>query len=113
MPLYEYACKSCDNSFEIIESIKAESQTLCTNCGHETLFRVIFAPINSQFNNEVKTVGQLADRNWKKMGHYERESKLQKDNIPELIAKKEKQARRSKISRMTPEQQKKWIEKGD
>jgi putative FmdB family regulatory protein len=113
MPEYQYECKNCDNSFDIVESIKADAQTLCTKCGCETLFRVIFAPINSRFNNEVNTVGQLADRNWKKMGHYEREAKLIKDKVPETIAKKEKAARLNKIAKMTPEQQQRWVQEGD
>ncbi len=33
MPTYGYECLSCDNQFEIFQSIKDDALTTCTECG--------------------------------------------------------------------------------
>ncbi|MCX8122735.1 MAG: zinc ribbon domain-containing protein [Spirochaetes bacterium] len=35
MPTYEYVCTSCDNKFEIFQSIKDEPLKTCSKCGSE------------------------------------------------------------------------------
>jgi putative FmdB family regulatory protein len=32
MPLYEYKCKECDKTFEVLQKIKAEPLTKCLHC---------------------------------------------------------------------------------
>jgi putative FmdB family regulatory protein len=32
MPIYEYHCKNCNNDFELLQSIKADSVAECPNC---------------------------------------------------------------------------------
>lgn len=42
MPTYEYACKSCGNMFEIVQSMTDEPLVTCPECGGE--LRKVFAP---------------------------------------------------------------------
>jgi putative FmdB family regulatory protein len=39
MPTYDYICDGCQHEFEAFESIKADPQKTCPNCGQETLRR--------------------------------------------------------------------------
>jgi putative FmdB family regulatory protein len=74
MPNYEYLCNSCSHNFQIVESIKAESQSICPICKANSLHRVIHAA--QVFTKEdPKTIGHQADRNVSKMGKYELEAK--------------------------------------
>jgi putative FmdB family regulatory protein len=41
MPTYEYRCKSCDEVFETIQSIKAEASAECPKCHNITTIRLI------------------------------------------------------------------------
>lgn len=43
LPLYEYRCTSCGNTFEKIQSFSAEPDRVCPKCGGE-LIRPITAP---------------------------------------------------------------------
>jgi putative FmdB family regulatory protein len=42
MPTYEYACKDCGHSFEIVQSMKDDALTMCPRCGGT--LRKVFAP---------------------------------------------------------------------
>jgi putative FmdB family regulatory protein len=42
MPTYEYICRACGHTFEIVQSMKDESLTECPECGGE--LRKVFAP---------------------------------------------------------------------
>jgi putative FmdB family regulatory protein len=35
MPTYEYACKSCGEHLEVVQSFKDDALTVCPNCGGE------------------------------------------------------------------------------
>ena len=41
MPTYDYICDACKHEFEVSESIKADSQTVCPACHEATLRRKI------------------------------------------------------------------------
>ena len=41
MPTYEYACRLCDQQFEIFQSIKADPLSECPSCGENGLRRLI------------------------------------------------------------------------
>jgi putative FmdB family regulatory protein len=75
MITYEYECSDCDNKLEIGQSIKDKPISLCNKCGNNTLSRVISGGISPIVKQEPKTLGQLADRNTKKMGKYELQEK--------------------------------------
>ena len=42
MPTYEYKCKSCRHSFDIVQSMRDDTLTVCPECGGE--LRKVFAP---------------------------------------------------------------------
>ena len=41
MPTYEYLCKNCGHTFDILQSMKEEKLTKCPECGEEALQRLI------------------------------------------------------------------------
>ncbi len=41
MPIYEYRCKNCSHDLEILQKISDSPLTDCTNCGKNTLEKVI------------------------------------------------------------------------
>jgi putative FmdB family regulatory protein len=43
MPIYEYECEDCENSFEIQQKFSDKSLTICQLCGGD-LRKVIHAP---------------------------------------------------------------------
>src|SRR4051812_31341385 len=47
MPTYEYACKSCGEHLEVVQSFKDDPLTECPNCAGE--LRKVFAPIGIAF----------------------------------------------------------------
>lgn len=40
MPTYEYACKACEHSFEIVQSFSEDSLTTCPECAEDQLRKV-------------------------------------------------------------------------
>lgn len=115
--LYDYKCDNCCHELkDVYQSIKDDALTTCPECGKSSLCRVIYGGIAS-FMKDVKTIGQLADNNWAKMGHYQKseiESKLQnnkkKESSPLSSAGN---ASAKEINKMTPEQKHKYIMTGD
>src|SRR5438477_13050414 len=47
MPTYEYACKSCAQHLEVVQSFKDEPLRICPNCDGE--LRKVFSPIGITF----------------------------------------------------------------
>jgi putative FmdB family regulatory protein len=41
MPTYDYHCDACDHEFELFQSIKAEPEKKCPECGKKKLRRLI------------------------------------------------------------------------
>ncbi|MEA1950777.1 MAG: zinc ribbon domain-containing protein [Planctomycetota bacterium] len=41
MPTYDYVCDACEHEFELFQSIKAEPETKCPECGKKKLRRLI------------------------------------------------------------------------
>jgi putative FmdB family regulatory protein len=41
MPTYDYVCAACDHEFELFQSIKAEPEKKCPECGKKKLRRLI------------------------------------------------------------------------
>ena len=116
--LYDYKCDNCDHTMEdVYQSIKDEALVTCPSCGQNSLVRLIYGGLGS-FVKDVKTIGQLADKNWSQLGHYQRSEKEQQEK-----EEKQKQdvsafsfagkASRKEINKMTPAQKKKYIMTGD
>ena len=117
---YDYICKNCGHELkDVLQSIKDDPLTCCEQCGEHSLSRVIFGG-RAAFVENVSTIGQLADKNTKKMGHYKKseiEAKA-KENKPKTkqtekqIYGKHATATRAEIKNMSPKQKQNYIMKG-
>lgn len=117
MPTYDYKCDNCGHEInDIFQSFSDPSLTTCDACGKECLQRVIYGGI-AVFVKDIKTVGQAADANWKKMGHYQKseieQSRKDQNKEKESPLSAFGSASRKQINKMTPEQQKKYIITGE
>ena len=45
MPIYEYACGSCEHQFETIQKASEAKLTDCPECGEATLRKLLSAPV--------------------------------------------------------------------
>ena len=69
---YDYICKSCGYELkDVLQSIKDDPLTLCEKCGEHSLSRVIFGG-RAAFVENISTIGQLADKNTRHMGSYQK-----------------------------------------
>lgn len=66
MPLYEYACPACNIAFDAFHQMSDEPLKTCIGCDKDTLIRLFSVP-NVKVESEPKTVGELAERNTRKM----------------------------------------------
>jgi len=115
--LYDYCCELCNHEMkDVHQSIKDDALTDCPKCGKNGLQRVIYGGIAS-FMKDVKTIGQLADRNWSNIGHYARSE--QETHAKEKREKEESpfssfgEANKKEIMKMSPEKKKKYILTGE
>ena len=44
MPIYDYKCSDCGHQIEVIQKFSDEPKTLCSECGKETLKKMVSAP---------------------------------------------------------------------
>ncbi len=45
MPIYEYACRSCEHQFETIQKASEPALTDCPECGASALRKLLSAPV--------------------------------------------------------------------
>jgi putative FmdB family regulatory protein len=115
--LYDYLCKECGHKVvDHYQSIHDDPITLCPECNLNTLERIITGGM-ACFVKDVKTIGQLADKNLSKLGSYKRselvdKNKKEKSNSTSYFSKFGN-ATRQQINNMTPEQTKKYIITGE
>lgn len=70
MPTYEYACRSCGEHLEVVQSFRDEPLTECPNCGGE--LRKVFSPVGISFKgsgfyrNDSRSSSKSAGRDDKK-----------------------------------------------
>ncbi len=105
MPIYEYKCLECEHELEAYQGVKDAPLIECPDCGKHTLERLISSVFG--FVRDIKTLGQLAEKNTKKAG-----SKLDTPEADKTKKRKEKQREINKINRMTNEQKVKYIREG-
>lgn len=111
MPIYHYRCKNCGDDFEIQLSIKADKLVKCKECRTDSLDIVIDGPFEMAVK-EVKTLGQLAEKNAKSMGKEQLQKKMETDGVLDTIKKKEKMKEMNKLASLSPEKKIKYIETG-
>jgi putative FmdB family regulatory protein len=44
MPTYDYKCGTCNSTFEFFQSMKDDPMTLCPQCGHNDLKKLVSMP---------------------------------------------------------------------
>jgi putative FmdB family regulatory protein len=111
MPLYHYKCSNGCGEYETYHSIKEPIRKTCEICHAETLEVVLDgAPVI--INKEIKTIGQLAEANAKKMGRHKLEEKMAQDGVKQKMESQEKMKQARKIASLSPEQKTKYIETG-
>lgn len=81
MPTYEYACKSCGEHLEVVQSFKDEALTTCPQCGGE--LRKVFGSIGIAFKGSgfYKTDSRSAGSSSK--SESKAESPAKSDSKPE------------------------------
>ena len=117
MPQYSFYCDDCSSSFSEFWSISSYDQKLkslcCPSCSSVNVGRDYVEDNVVVSYHDITTVGQLAERNTKKMGKYKLEERMMEDNMDLHKKNKEASAKRRKLNKMTPEQKTKWIMEGD
>lgn len=112
MPTYHYKCSNCPEDFEIFHSIKEPLWKVCPSCQNETLGVVLDSAPVIMNKGEIKTIGQLAEANSKKMGKELLQKKMDQDGMTDKINLYEKKKEMRKLANLTPEQKTKYIETG-
>jgi len=135
MITYEYECGTCDAHFEVEQSIKDEPFTVCPQCEHDTLYRVINPPLYVKVVGEPTTIGQLAERNAKHMSKEEMDKAQERFKTQKTISRtpdsrlpksmpietpkevhpwmeKSRTKTTKEVQKMTPEQQKRYVQTG-
>lgn len=109
--LYDYGCHDCGETLEDVkQSIFDEALTKCPSCGKNSLERIPYGGLGA-FVKDIKTIGQLADTNWSKMGSYQK-SELEQKNTA-INYNKERVEQRNKINKMSEQQKQKYIITGE
>ena len=87
MPTYSYTCSKCKNDFELFFFIKDyQEHPKCCNCNSDKTHRLYMNDISTQIasvkksDSELKTIGDLANRNRDRMSEDEKTSLHKKHN---------------------------------
>lgn len=87
MPTYSYTCDSCNKDFELFFYIKDyQEQPCCEFCHKKKTRRLYINDISTQMasvkksDSELKTIGDLANRNRDKLSNDEKEALHRKHN---------------------------------
>ena len=117
MPTYDYSCEECNYVLnDIVQSFKDEPLKICPACGKDGLSRILYGGIGV-FVKDVKTIGQLADKNYKDMGSYKRSEldhkKRMESSHTESPFSKFGKASAKQINKMSESQKQKYIITGE
>ena len=117
MPEYNFSCEKCHHLFSKFWHVSEYDANIkkckCPSCNSKKVYRDY-----SDYNitgsvKEIKTIGQLAEANTKKLGKYGLEERMANDNMIVPKEVKERRERIKKINKMTPRQVNKWVAEGD
>lgn len=113
MPIYDYICEECDYELNDIEqSIKDKTLKKCPECGKLKLERVIYGGCHVSVRNTT-TIGQLAEKNFKKFKSLDNENKAKKKEANASPVPWHKgEANRAEINKMTQQQKQRYIMEG-
>jgi len=113
MPLYDFECKKCKYYDEIRQAYDAPSIIECPVCNEKSLRKIFINAPAISVRGEANTIGQLADKNTKNMGHYEKQEKAAKDSSGQKSEAQQRRNLNRKINGMTAKEKIKWIKEGD
>jgi len=113
MPTYDYECADCKHQEEIFQKFAEKERSICPSCSKSSFRRVILEAPLVFVKGDPTSVGQLAERNTKKLGKYELEDRRKADNMETHKQNKGVNSLRGRINKMTPAQKKRYIEKGE
>lgn len=103
MPIYEYACKHCGHTFDILQKMSDEPLSVCPECGEAELRKLLSAPnfrlkgsgwYETDFKSEKKRnlvegdKAESADKPAEKAEAKIKDQDKGKDSKPEAPAKK-------------------------
>lgn len=91
MPTYDYKCENCGNVFEFFQSMKDDPITLCPECGHNTLKKMISLPAGLIFKGSGF---YLTD--YVKKSNTSTDTKPKKDSTPESKPEKKPAVKENK-----------------
>jgi putative FmdB family regulatory protein len=87
MPTYSYACDKCNQDFELFFYIKDYVECpVCTSCGSKKTHRRYIDDVSTlnasvkKSDSELKTLGDLANRNRDRMSEDQKQSLHEKHN---------------------------------
>lgn len=111
MPVYDYLCSNCETELkDVHQSITEKAIIHCASCGNDTLERVIHSPMVF-VRQEATTIGQLSERNAKRLGQSEvQERTLQDKDSKKSALKQARKEMHSEINKMNATQKRKYIE---
>ena len=113
MPLYDFECKECKYYDEIRQAHDAPSILECPCCNKKALRKIFINAPAISVRGEANTIGQLADKNTRNMGHYEKQEKAAKDNTKDNSEAQKRRNMNRKINGMSAKEKIKWIREGD
>ena len=113
MPTYDYGCNHCGFLWEdVTQSINDAPKKKCPKCSKMTLDRILFGGIHVFTRGEATTLGQLAEHNTKKMGHYELQDKRAKTKEETDAGLKRYNEEIKQIGKMSESQKQRYIDNG-
>ncbi len=87
MPTYSYTCSKCSQDFELFFSIRNYIESpQCVHCNNKKTHRNYMKDVSTQncsvkkTDSELKTIGDLANRNRDRMSQDEKDSLYKKHN---------------------------------
>lgn len=113
MPTYDYGCNQCGFLWQdVVQKINDSPKKKCPRCAKYTLERIIYGGTHVFTKGDITTLGQLAEKNSKKLGKYGVEEKEAKKNeqVAEGLKKHKEEIRQ--IGKMSKSQQQRFIENG-
>ena len=85
MPLYDFECEPCAYYTEVRQRMNDPSILECPVCGEKTLAKVFINAPHTFVRGEARTIGQLAEKNYKNMGFYEKQDRKRKDQSEDKV----------------------------
>jgi len=111
MITYHYKCNKCDHELEVEQSIKDKPLNKCEVCGKSTLERVMYGG-SHVICNDISTIGQLADHNYKKNKSQIEDKIAAKNKNNKKPVNKNMPATNRDIAKMTDGQKQRYIMEG-